>query len=204
MAKIHSIEKVTNYRFLNMYVLDSETKSGHRRPYYVASRAKDEAHLKIRSRKDTPDGMIIYSIYGENRDKVVLIRQYRCAIDDYIYEFPAGLVEEGEDAKETAKRELKEETGLDFIPVEASDSYTRPFYTTIGMTDECCGMIYGYASGIPSKDGLEDSEEIELVIADREECKRILKEERVSLMCAYMLMHFIHCKDGNPFGFLDE
>ena len=32
--------------------------------------------------------------------------------------------------------------------------------------------------------------------------RRILKEERVAIMCAYMLMHFL--KDEEPFGFLGE
>lgn len=204
MAKIHGIEKVTDYRFLNMYVLDAETKSGTHRPYYIASRAKQIEDLKINTRNNHPDGMIIYSIYGEQRDKVVLIRQYRCSIDDYIYELPAGLVESGEDAKEAAKRELKEETGLDFTPVEASESYTKPFYSTIGMTDESCGTIYGYASGTPSTAFMEDSEEIELVLADREECKRILREEKVAMPCAYLLMNFIHSEEANPFAFLQE
>ena len=49
----------------------------------------------------------------------------------------------------------------------------------------------------------EESEDIEIVLADREECKRILKEENVAIMCAYMLMHFIHTK-GDPLAFLDE
>ena len=60
--------------------------------------------------------MVIYSLYGEAQDKVVLIRQYRYSIDDYVYEFPAGLVERGEDYRETAVREMKEETGLTFSP----------------------------------------------------------------------------------------
>ncbi|EJW89174.1 hypothetical protein EVA_22719 [gut metagenome] len=32
--------------------------------------------------------------------------------------------------------------------------------------------------------------------------KRILKEEKVAIMCAYMLMHFL--EDKNPFGFLKK
>ena len=53
-----------------------------------------------------------------------------------------------------------------------------------------------------SKEAQEDTEEIEVVLADRNEVKRILKEERVAIMCAYMLMHFL--KDKEPFAFLEE
>ena len=68
------------------------------------------------------------------------------------------------------------------------------------MTDECCSMVYGYASGEISTEGEEDSEEIEVVLVDRKEARRILKEEKVAMMCAYMLMHFIASPD--PFYFL--
>ena len=46
----------------------------------------------------------------------------------------------------------------------------------------------------------KESEVIEVVLADREEAKRILKEENVAIMCSYHLMHFIH--DEEPFAFL--
>ena len=47
--------------------------------------------------------------------------------------------------------------------------------------------VYGYAEGEISKDAQEDTEEIEVVLADREEVKRILREENVAIMCAYQL-----------------
>ena len=59
---------------------------------------------------------------------------------------------------------------------------------------------YMDASGKVTKEGQEDSEEIEVVLADRREVERILREERVAIMCAYMLMHFLH--DEDPFAFL--
>ena len=133
----------------------------------------------------------------------MLIRQYRCPIDDDIYEFPAGLVEPGEEMAQAGIREIYEETGLVFEPKVTEGAYTRPFFTTVGMTDESCGTIYGYCSGTPTNEHEEESEDIEIVLADREECKRILKEENVAIMCAYMLMHFIHTK-GDPLAFLDE
>ncbi len=41
-----------------------------------------------------------------------------------------------------------------------------------------------------------------MIIADRKECRRILKEENVAIMCAYMLMHFI-AAEGDPLAFLN-
>ena len=101
---------------------------------------------------------------------------------------------------EAALRELKEETGLKLEPIVVDDIYQKPYYTSVGMTDECCGTVYGYASGEISKKYMEDSEEIEVVLADRKEVARIMKEERVALLCAYMMMHFLH--DEEPFAFL--
>ena len=68
------------------------------------------------------------------------------------------------------------------------------------MTDESCATVYGYASGEISAAAQEDSEEIEVVIADRDEVRRILKEERVAIVCSYMLMHFLN--EEEPFDFL--
>ncbi len=207
MRRVKEIIQVTKNRFLNMYELSMLSDTGKESTYYVSSRAKEIKDLKISTRENKADGVIIYSIYKDEKDgkeKVVLIRQYRCPIDDYIYEFPAGLVDEGEDYKTAGERELKEETGLDFEAIDAPDMYSKPFFTTVGMTDESCGTVYGYASGVPSKAGQEETEEIEIVLADREEVKRILKEERVAIMCAYMLMHFLRAQEGKVFEFIEK
>ena len=202
MANIENITRLTENRFLSMYLVQGTNSKGHHSNYLVASRADGIDRLKIKTRGDHPDGVAIYSLYGEKHDRVVLIRQYRYPIDDYIYEFPAGLVEPGEDFRAAAVRELHEETGLVLTPVDADPMYEKARYTTVGMTDECCAIVYGYASGEVSEAFEEQSEEIEIVLADREEVRRILKEERVALLCAYQLMHFLH--DPEPFAFLED
>ena len=199
---ILSIEKTTDNRFLNMYDLHYENKLGEKKLYHVASRGKDAEHLKMKTRINKPDGVIIYSIYGEKRDRMVLVRQYRLSIDDYIYELPAGLVDEGETYAQAGARELKEETGLDFEPLQVDEMYHKPFFTTIGMTDESCATVYGYAAGTVSAEGLEANEQLEVVLADREEIRRILKEENVSMYCGYLMMHFLHHTEEDPFYFV--
>ena len=204
MGLIRKITQETQHKFLNFFTMDVTHKNGRESQYFVASRAKNAESLKAVTHENNADGVVIYTVYGPKRDKVVLIRQYRYPLNDYVYEFPAGLVEPGEDFNEAAVRELKEETGLDMEPIKVSKIYSEPRFTTVGMTDESCATVYGYASGTCSIKGLEESEELEIVLADKEEVRRILKEERVALMCAYMLMHFLHAEDGEPFAFLEE
>ena len=201
MSRIGRIEKKTDNAHLNFYQLEAQHRDGRISPYYMASRAKDIAHLKSITGKNAPDGVILYGVYGPEKDKLVLIRQYRYPLGGYVYEFPAGLIEDGEDMLSAGIREMYEETGLSFQPRE-SGSYSRPFFTTVGMTDESCSMVFGYCSGTPTNTHQEASEEIQVVLADRAECRRILKEENVAVMCAYMMMHFI-AAPGDPLDFLE-
>ena len=201
MDRIRSAKKQTNNRFLNMYELEVTHRDGKTSPYYMASRVDEPEKIKAVTKVNTPNGVIMYGVYGESKDKVVLVRQYRYPIGGYVYEFPAGLVEPGEELVDAGVREMFEETGLTFTPVDAG-CYTKPFFTTVGMTDESCGTVFGYCSGEPTNTHQESSEDIQVVIADRAECRRILAEENVALPCAFMLMHFI-ASNGDPLAFLN-
>ena len=201
MDRIRNVKKQTNNRFLNMYELEVAHRDGKISPYYMASRIDDPMQVKAVTKQNNPNGVIMYGVYGDNKDHVVLVRQYRYPIGGYVYEFPAGLVEPGEDLTQAGVREMYEEAGLVFTPVDAG-CYMKPFFTTVGMTDESCGTVFGYCSGEPTNCHQESSEDIQVVIADRAECRRILKEENVAIMCAYMLMHFI-ASEGDPLKFLN-
>ena len=64
--------------------------------------------------------------------QILMIRQYRYAADGYLYEIPAGRLDPGENARDCAARELKEETGCTAEQLE----YLLTMYTTPGFTDE--------------------------------------------------------------------
>ncbi|WP_026490959.1 MULTISPECIES: NUDIX hydrolase [unclassified Butyrivibrio] len=202
MATINSVEQLTENRFVNLFHVKGENDKGHQANYYVASRSKTKDDLMITTGKNVADGVSIYALCGENKDKVVLVRQYRYPIDTYIYEFPAGLCEPGEDYKEAAVRELHEETGLDFHPLDVDPMYELPRFSSVGMTDESVAMVFGYADGKITDKYQEASEEIQVVIADRDEVRRILREEHVAILAAYQLQHFLH--DEDPFAFLQK
>ncbi len=197
MDRIKGIQKLTDNRFLNLYALDAQFRDGTSAPYYVASRRKEVGSLKAVTHDNHPDGVILCGVWGEHRDKLVLVRQFRYPINGWVYEFPAGLVEPGEDMLAAGIREMFEETGLEFTPVGTA----RPFFMSVGITDESCGTVFGYCSGTPSADHQEGTEDIQVVLANRTECRRILKEENVALPCGYLLMHFV-ANNGDPLSFL--
>ncbi|MGI6008284.1 MAG: NUDIX hydrolase [Ruminococcus sp.] len=204
MGKIKDVYAQTENPYLNLYELKAVNKKGGEFSYYLASRGKKPENLKLNTRKNSPDGVVIFGVKKgktKQEDRIVLVRQYRYTIDDYIYELPAGLVEEGEDFHQAAVREMREETGLILHPLKTDSGYERPFFTTIGMTDESCAAVYGYVEGETSGQFQEDSEEIEVILADRREAARILREENAAIMCAYHLMHFL--RDEDVFAFLN-
>ena len=72
--------------------------------------------------------------------QLLLIRQYRYAALDYLYEIPAGRLEPGEAPELCARRELQEETGCTAGTLE----HMHTMYTTPGFTDEKIHLFLAY------------------------------------------------------------
>lgn len=77
-----------------------------------------------------PGSVVMLPIPEDGR--IILVRQYRYAIDRWIWELPAGSLEPGEDPALAAVRECEEEIGL----VPARVTRLRAFYPTPGFCDE--------------------------------------------------------------------
>jgi len=77
----------------------------------------------------------ILAISDEN--KIILVKQYRKALEQTIIEIPAGKLEIDENPEACAIRELKEETGY----TASNINFIHKFYTSPGFADE---IIYLY------------------------------------------------------------
>lgn len=69
---------------------------------------------------------------AEGSPSVVLVRQFRYAAGEALWEIPAGTLEPGEEPEACARRELEEETGLRAGELDALTT----IYTSPGFTDE--------------------------------------------------------------------
>ncbi|MFA5332488.1 MAG: NUDIX hydrolase [Methanoregula sp.] len=114
-----------------------------------------------------------------------LLRQYRYAVGGYIYEAPAGTMEDGEKPEETAYRELIEEAG-----VAAKKLIPRGcIYTTPGFTDE---QIFLFEARVlePSDEFQKDADEvIEVIDVTRDEMDAMVKNGTVCDAKTICLLH---------------
>ncbi len=91
--------------------------------------------------------------------KVVLIRQFRPAIEDYVIELPAGLNDREESSADCARRELEEETGYRASIMEILVSGPYAAAATRGRLD----VFLATGLKFVGKNGGDDNEDIEVI-----------------------------------------
>ena len=137
-----SIKKVHEGAFVHRYDISYETKDGRKKIYEMISRNPRIKTLEDLQKKEANSVVLI--LHDESGEKLLLNREFRLSMGDWIYSFPAGLIEPGETPEETARRELKEETGLDMTEVR----YVWPTsYTMPGLTNDATQLIICAAKG---------------------------------------------------------
>lgn len=179
VMNLKKINKITDFKYLNLYELELENRKGKQKDYYVASRREKDKLTCVTKEHNKADGVMIIPITKEK--EFVVIKQYRPAIDGFIYEFPAGLIDDGETVEEASKRELFEETGLKCVSFEY---LVKPSYTSVGMTDETVAIVKMLVEGIPTSDNAEEDEEIEILKVPMKDFKEFVKDNVVSIKLA--------------------
>lgn len=105
---------------------------------------------------------------------VLLVEQFRYAVDQKILEIPAGLVEEGETPLQAAHRELMEEVGFD------ADSFEEVgrFFTSPGFSNEI--IVLYHATGLhPARLEADDDEFIQVVKVPKDRLTSVLAEQKI-------------------------
>ncbi|CAO3703745.1 unnamed protein product [Rhizopus stolonifer] len=127
------IQSLGKGNWLQLERLDFKDDQGIQRSWERCLRKKSQAS-KI-------DAVDIHAIILKPEPELLLVIQYRPALERYCIEFPSGLVDpEDEDPIISAQRELKEETGY-FVPQEKMSIIKSPLAYEPGLTDSCCYVV---------------------------------------------------------------
>lgn len=165
------IRKVHEGKFITRYDVDYVTAEGNPKTYEIISRNRNIQTLDdLQNRKPNAVVMILTDESGE---LILVNREYRMAMAQWIYNFSAGLIDPGESPEESARRELREETGLRIVRI---DDVLDNSYSAVGFSNERNVCVFGIAEGEFRK-STSDAEEITPGWYTKEEIKQLLRTE---------------------------
>ncbi len=168
---LQSIEKHRDTKYLKTYTL-----------HYTNPVGKDKAYETVSNYTwDCPEdigriasGVVIIGFCGE---KLLLLKEFRMGVNQFLCNLPAGRLEEGEAVEECARRELYEETGLSLKSVM---QILPPSYASPDLSDSCSWMVIGEVEG-ELEPHPDDDEYLLPFFASREELESLLKTEKFSV-----------------------
>ena len=165
------IRKVHEGKFITRYDVEYVTAEGHPKTYEIISRNRDIQTLEALQNKRADSVVMILT--DETGERILVSREYRMAMAQWIYNFPAGLIDPGETPAESAKRELWEETGLALVRI---DDILDNSYSAIGFSNERNVCVFGVAAG-EFRQSTSDAEEIVPGWYTKEEMRKLLRTE---------------------------
>ena len=121
----------------------------------------------------------------DEKDRLIMVRQYRHPSSRQLLEIPAGIIEDGEDPEETALRELQEETGFSSKNLRLMTG----FWSSPGFTNE---YMYAFIAKdlLESKLPQDEDEDISVEKIPLDQVERLIKfgeiEDAKSIACIMM------------------
>jgi len=154
--KVLDLKLISKGNFLSFYKRDYLDKDNNKKVYEFIERNNDQKAVII---------------IAQEKEKILLIKQFRVPVLNYVIEFPAGLIEKNESIEECVHREFIEETGYRCDIIEISP----PTATSAGLTTE---KVYFVKVEIKEYIGenQESSEDIEVLWVDDSNWQEIKKE----------------------------
>ena len=97
---LNSMTKTRNTPYLKNYTLNYTNTSGNEKIYEMVSNFDHESPEDIGTRISG------VAVAGRRREQILLCKEFRMGVNQFVYNLPAGHIEQGEDAKDCARREL--------------------------------------------------------------------------------------------------
>lgn len=135
--KLNEIKLVNKGKKLKRYDLCYTNKIGKEKIYEIVSRNY------IKNINDLGGNIVGVTIvaFSEDKEQMLLLKEFRPAVNKYVVNFVSGLIDENEEIEDTIIRELFEETGITKDRIKI-DRILKSSYSSIGMTDEKISLAY--------------------------------------------------------------
>lgn len=167
---LNKMEKSRDTRFLKNYTLHYTNMEGNEKIYETVSNFNYDGPEEL---GEKASGVVIAGFRGE---ELLLLREFRMGVNRFIYNMPAGHLEEGETVEECARRELSEETGLSITKI---CKVLPPAYAAPDLSDSSAWVVLAQVEG-EFAPHTEADECIVPFFAGRKELPALLEKEKFS------------------------
>lgn len=188
MKVIKNINKVTNLKYLNLYQAIYDV-DGKEFIYNFASR-RNVGELVCQGLDKVDAVRILPYIIKDKEIYVVLIKEFRYPLNQYIYSTPAGLVDNNEDTITSAKREVEEEIGGKVLSITKVQGMA---YSSAGLTDETLECFEAEVE-MGGAQALEEFEDINYELVRLDNLLNFIDTHKFGMQSALQLREFYYKK----------
>lgn len=150
---LRDLKLVKKNKFLHNYEATYVNGKGHIKLYELISRKVNLNKNTFGSTDRFNTDAVGIAVFNKSRDRILLQKEFRMACGEWVYNLPGGLVDEGETIEEAARRELREETGVNLTSII---KILAPAYTAVGLSNESVSTVIGVGTGETSTSTSED------------------------------------------------
>lgn len=168
-----NFEKVKDGKYLKNYELTYLNKAGNQKKYEIVS------HNEIHNIDEIGRSVSGVSIVVRKGEKLLLLKEFRMAVNRNVYNLCAGMIEPGETIEDCVRRELDEETGLKLKEIV---DVLPPAFAAVGLSDVKNQIVIArvYDEDENTVSHTSDNEEINAAFYTREQVEQLLQEAEFS------------------------
>ena len=179
---LNSMKQTRNTPYLKNYTLNYTNSSGKEKVYEMVS------NFDLKCPEEIGTQVSGVAVVGRWGDQILLCKEFRMGVNQFVYNLPAGHIEKGEDAEDCARRELYEETGLSITKIY---DILPPSYAAPDFSDVLSFTVFAEVDGEFS-DHTGADEWIEPGFYTREQAAKLLKTSKFTIRAQLAVYSFIH------------